>query len=280
VSIPKRHHFVPKVLLKRFTDNDGWLHSFNKLDPTPAIRKSRPENLFVQKHYYSEVDADGARDVEMEQWLAGLEADIDPILDRMVCAIEKGSTPSLSSAEKNVWIRFFITQWRRVPDLHDETRADFAAREFDGVIERVKARFPDRNDEINSLESDEQKARIIRNAYIRMLQLPPSEPERILSARGVVFLSTHRTNKSFIIGSRPVIQMNFTQGKTLADHSSEMWLPISSKVAVGVGHQWEREKLLHLRDSWSVRHLNSSIAAKSNSFASCSEKLTASIANA
>lgn len=278
MSTPKRHHFVPKVLLKRFTDHDGWLHSFNKLDAERAVRRTRPENLFIQSHYYSEVETDGSRDTRMEDWLSKLEASISPILDSVVEAVENDRLPNLSANEKQIWTRFLITQWRRVPDLHDKTRDNFAAQEFDDVIERVKERFPNRDDEIATLNTKEQKARIIRNAYIRMLERPPSEPERIINDRGIVYLSAGSTGKSFIIGSRPVIQMNFTQGRTLADHSSEMWLPISSKVAIGVGYQWEREKLMYLNDPRAMRYLNTSIARHSTSFASCSEKLTTSLA--
>ncbi len=277
MSTPKRHHFVPKVLLKRFADDEGWLHSFSKLDAVGAVRKTRPENLFIQSHYYSEVETDGSRDTRMEDWLSKLENSISPILDRIVDAVENDRLPNLSEIEKQIWTRFFITQWRRVPDLHDKTREDFATKEFDNVIERVKERFPNRNDEIASLNTKEQKARIIRNAYVRMLELPPSEPERIINERGIIYLSARNSGKSFIIGSRPVIQMNFTQGRTLADHSSEMWLPIASKVAMGVGYQWEREKLMYLNDPRAMRYLNTSIARHSTSFASCSEKLTASL---
>jgi hypothetical protein len=279
VSTPKRHHFVPKVLIKRFTDSDGWLHGFNKRDVSPVVRKSRLDNVFVQGHYYSEVNADGSRDAETELWLAQLEDKIDQIFQKIIIAVERNQLPQLSCMEKQTWVKFFITQWRRVPDLHDETRVKFAAQEFDNVVDNVKSRFPDRVDEIETVISDTHKARIIRNAYIRMLSLPPSEPERVLMDRGIVYLSTYGTAKSFIIGSRPVIQMNFQQGKTLADSSSEMWLPISTNVALGVGDPWEQEKLMHLNDPRLVRHLNISIARASTSFASCSHKLTASLAN-
>ena len=277
MNTPRRHHFVPKILLKRFTDQDGWLHFFNKDDPEPTVRRARPTNLFVQNHYYSEIASDGSRDTRIEHWLGKLENDAEPILSKIISSVERNKLPNLTANERFTWVRFFVTQWRRVPDLHDQTRNDFAAKEFDAVIGRVKNRFPNRETEIEALQTTEQKARIIRNAYARMLQNAPSEPERVVNERGIVFLSID-ADKAFIIGSRPVIQMNFTQGQTLADHSSEMWLPISSKIAVGVGYQWEREKLLYLRDGRAIRHLNTAIAENSSSFASSCKKLTASIA--
>ncbi len=278
MSTPKRHHFVPKVLLKRFTDDEGWLHSYNKLDSEKTVRKARPDSIFVRSHYYSELETDGSRDATMENWLSKLEDSVSPVLDKVIEAVAHNRLPNLKAAEKHIWTRFFLTQWRRVPDLHDQTKDDFASQWFDGIIDSIKEEFPNRDSEINSLRTEEQKYRMIRNAYIRMLEIPPSEPERVINERGIVLLSICNKNKSFIIGSRPVIQMNFSQGRTLADYRSEMWLPISSKVAIGVGNPWEREKLLHLNDARTVRYLNTSIARSSTSFASCCGKLTASIA--
>jgi hypothetical protein len=101
-----------------------------------------------------------------------------------------------------------------------------------------------------------------------------------MQTRGVAVLSITAPTKSLVIGSRPVVQMAFRDGLSLVDEATEMWLPISSKVAVGVGPRSEPETIYYLNNNAAIRHLNLSIARQSTEFASCSAKLTESISKA
>ncbi len=53
MSVPKRQHYVPKMLLRNFTDENGWLYVFDGRVPTIGVRRSRPEQAFVQKDFYT-----------------------------------------------------------------------------------------------------------------------------------------------------------------------------------------------------------------------------------
>jgi hypothetical protein len=74
--------------------------------------------------------------------------------------------------------------------------------------------------------------------------------------------------------------MAFRDGLSLMDEATEMWLPISSKVAIGVGPRDQRETIYYLDNHAAIRHLNLSIARQSTEFASRSMELTESIARA
>src|SRR6266699_2833284 len=80
VTLPKRHHFVPEVILKRFTDEAGWLHLYSKRDQ--RTRRTRPANAFCEGHLYSEIDTEGRKDPRVELELSWLEGVIDPILSK------------------------------------------------------------------------------------------------------------------------------------------------------------------------------------------------------
>lgn len=50
MSVPKKHHFVPRWYLKRFTDSSGFLHIYDQ--KKDVFRKHKPENLMVIGNYY------------------------------------------------------------------------------------------------------------------------------------------------------------------------------------------------------------------------------------
>ncbi|GAB5489024.1 MAG: hypothetical protein Pars2KO_25940 [Parasphingorhabdus sp.] len=213
----------------------------------------------------------------MELRLSQLESEISPILAKFVDAAEANELPNLSVRQKKLWDKFLLLQYRRVPDLRDQDSWNNALDEYSWITNGLKNEFPHRRDEIELFESDQEKIRIINNAYVRMLDMPPGEPEKVLNRRGIILLRSAKSKK-FVIGSRPVIQMNMNNGRTLHDNFSEMWLPISNNLAVGVGTMWEREKILDLEIHSGMRYLNEAIARDSSSFASASLKLTHSIA--
>ena len=279
MSTPKRHHFVPEVILKRFTDDDGWLHLFSKRDR--RTRPTRPANAFCEGHLYSEVDSDGRKDPRVEIELSWLERAIEPILLKFEESVRSNKLPQLSAADLLIWRFFFVVQWHRVPDLHQTVATEEeSAIELHQILDEMVKRFPDRASEIEAMRDPTEMKRTIRNARIRLV---PEVSERVMNAlgtRGLAVLSITAPTKGLIIGSRPVVQLAFRDGLSLMDEATEMWLPISSKLAVGVGPKDEPEIIYHLNDHSAIRHLNLAVARQSTEFASRSAKLTDSVAAA
>jgi hypothetical protein len=279
VSLPKRHHYVPEVILKRFTDEHGWLQLYSRREG--RVRRTRINNAFCEGHLYSEIDDQGRKDPRVELELSWLETVIDPILAKFENSAGTGQLPNLSPAELLTWRFFFVVQWRRVPDLHQTVATDEeTAAELHQILDDMQARFPERAAEIEAMRDAAEMRRTIRNARVRGV---PEVSQRVMDAmqtRGVAVLSITAPTKSLVIGSRPVVQMAFRDGLSLVDEATEMWLPISSKVAVGVGPRSEPETIYYLNNNAAIRHLNLSIARQSTEFASCSAKLTESISKA
>ena len=276
---PKRHHFVPEVILKRFVDEDGWLHVFSRRDQ--RTRPSRPANAFCEGHLYSQIEKDGRKDPKVEIELSWLEGAIDPILNKFEASAHTGKLPNLSEGDLLLWRFFFIVQWRRVPDLHQTVATDEESEaELHQILDEMVQRFPGRSDEIEAMRKPSEMKRTIRNARIQGVPVVSERVLDALSSRSVAVLSIAPTNKALIIGSRPVIQMAFRDGLSLMDEATEMWLPISSKTAVGVGPKGQREIIYHLQDPAAIRRLNVTIASQSTEIASHSAKLTNSIAAA
>ena len=98
-NFPKRQHFVPKMLLKRFCDDDGWLWAGGKnLDD---VYRARPRNVFVQNHLYTKHAYDDTPpSAEYEQVFGRMETTTDPVIDRIVNCARLPQCPVLSPEEQ------------------------------------------------------------------------------------------------------------------------------------------------------------------------------------
>ena len=118
MSGPKRQHYVPKMILERFKDNDGKLYSFNKCHPEKIIY-AHPNKLFVKSHSYTQIGSDRAKDFDVEKRLSRLENDAAPIVRKIICVARAGKCPELTSLERGTWDEFVFSQYLRVPDVLD-----------------------------------------------------------------------------------------------------------------------------------------------------------------
>ena len=279
MNVPKRHHYVPEVILKRFTDEDGWLHLYSSHDA--RVRRTRIEKAFCKKHLYSEVRSDGSKDVKVEHELSWLESVLEPILMKFERSAQTGDIPRLTDLELLTWRFYLVVQWKRVPDLHKTVTTDEeSAAYLHGILDKIQTAYPNRVAELEMLRRPHEIKRTVRNARIAGTPEVSDRVMRAMATRGIAILSITPPQKTIIIGSRPVVQLAFRKGLKLTDEETEMWLPISSKIAVGLGTKSEREKVYRLADHAAIRYFNLSIARQSTEFASCSEALTKSIAQA
>lgn len=123
---------------------------------------------------------------------------------------------------------------------------------------------------------DSVERSIIKNARVRSLRGVSDRVLYALKSRGIALIRA-APDKAFVIGSRPVVQMEFRAGLSLFDESTEMWLSVASNLAVGVGRKSVPEVIYDLTDPRPIRLFNLAIAKQSSSFASRSEKLTNSL---
>ena len=74
VSNPKRHHYVPKMLLQNFTDDNGRLYVFDRRLPEKGVRISSPKQAFVENNMYLQYAyGGGEKDYSIEHSLSQLE---------------------------------------------------------------------------------------------------------------------------------------------------------------------------------------------------------------
>ncbi|TIQ74577.1 MAG: DUF4238 domain-containing protein, partial [Mesorhizobium sp.] len=100
MSVPKRHHYVPQMILNGFTDSDGWLHWCRLRERPVTVRRARPLELFPQNHLYSTLSEIGAKDPAMEHALSVLESEAVGVVQSILVPAREGRLPVLTSEQK------------------------------------------------------------------------------------------------------------------------------------------------------------------------------------
>jgi hypothetical protein len=277
---PKRNHFVPEMVSRRFADDSGRLFFFNKQFPEKGVLATTPKNLFVVGHLYTQLESDGTKDVSVERTLAALESVADQIIKKIVTAARAGQEPNLTTDEKEIWDQFFFNQWKRVPDSHERS---FTYSEFEEFVRTSLEKFetlvrPLTAEEREKMNDPKELARIRQNARARMVAKPGGETVKMLGSKGLLVAIIARPNKSFIIGSRPVVKLNYPGRAHFADPSVEVWFPLAHDVAVTPGLSQGTEKLAEMNEDRDIRGINEAIFKQSTAIAGRSPALVASLA--
>jgi hypothetical protein len=277
ITGPKRHHFVPRMLQKRFVDEDGYLYAHNRERPTFNIYRARPENLFVQSHLYSEIEVDGKRQPRTERRISNLENAADRIIEYIINSIHSGKLPTLSDKHLDIWYHFFVLQWRRVPDLSNSPENKAIGEEvFSEIIADARIQFPQFGSQIDQMGEPSNRARLIHNSRLASLGMSAIVLEA-LRTRGLAIAKIYNPRKKFILSSRPVIKLTEPGKAEITHPECQTWLPVAPDIALGLG-RGPGTISLHAISEAEVRYLNLATARQSQTIASSSYALIRSIA--
>ncbi len=276
----KRNHYNPKLLSRRFTDQNGNLFFFDKRCSERGVRIARPENLFVQGHLYTAIEADGSKNSFLETFFSELENRAKPVIDKIVESARKGCLPGLTDWEKKIWDHFSYYQWKRVPECIEST-SNIAA--FESSVQQLVTKFerefrPLTLAERENLSNPRTMERMRQNAIVESLALPSARVLDVLSQKGLAIFITRKPKKSFVLGSRPVLKLTAPGRTDLSHPEVEMWLPIAYDIAVSPMPSPPCEKIIECTEDRHVRHLNEAIFKQSQIIAGRSHALIASLA--
>jgi Protein of unknown function (DUF4238) len=279
--IPKRHHFVPEMLQKRFVNSEGGLWFLDKRH-SEGIIASMPGNIFVEGHLYTAVESDGTKDVSLELFYSNLESEADPILEKIVESARRRAVPRLSVEERSVWHEFFHYQFKRVPDFFRKLnyirkfpdRINDAIDRFEQLAGRVVT-----EEERAELNRPEVVKRLKQNAIVHSLGDYGPLVKGALVEKGIAVAVIPKPSKTFVLGSSPIIRFNQAPGGSMNDPQVEMWLPIAHDVAVAPFGAPSNEHIEEVDDA-AIRKVNRVIFQQSTVVASSSRALLESLARA
>lgn len=274
MSTPKNHHYIPQMLSKRFVNQEGKLYVYDKYHPDKGVQKKDPKKTFVRRHFYSQEEEDGTLDVSVETgFLAPLESDASPVLEKIVNAVRRGQTPNLSSDEKDIWVKFFYILFARVPDRIDKA-SDVVRQIVLAKIDFASQLRPLNDLELSVRNSPETMNKHLKNGGIQNLPMSTSGKvfEFLAETRNVVaVINKPNLERSFVIGSNPVVRASYPEGFHIADPDAEVWLPLASDVAVS---PWpgENDEVISANDRL-IRAINRSVFEQSTVIAGCSREV-------
>lgn len=277
-SGPKRHHFVPKMLQKQFTNTEGGLWTFDHRRPAKGVWCGKMDALLLQGHLYSHVREDGSKDVELETWFSHLESETAPIVEKIISQARNRKQPELTNIERECWDIFLYQQFRRVPDFYD---ALLTAEQHQAQIERFLDEYGKKvrqltNKERSDLLDPASLSRGYRNLRVSSLKTGSDNVLEVIAGRGLAIVRIPNPEKSFVLGSRPVAKLTPPETNDLSDPRVELWLAIAPDVMVGVGPIDKREVIVDISDK-NVRLMNESICSQSSQVVGRSRELIASL---
>ena len=118
MSSSKSHHFVPRSYLARFSDNQGFLHVYDR--DSRSFRRQRPKEIMTANYYYRQECAPPGVDPNILEKTLGewLEADAKESIDRLIH--EPSTLTDTDTATLLIYLEF---QRIRVPRQSDMAKA-------------------------------------------------------------------------------------------------------------------------------------------------------------
>ena len=264
MTTPKRHHYIPELILKRFADAKGLLQCCRRNGTKPEFFESSPKNAFVEKRLYSKIDSSGNHDASVEKDLSSIESDASTVISKIVsCALDR-NRPRLSRDERSKLALFRCHHQRRVPMNRQ-------------LIEVSKTRWLEEiphayENYVGRPVTDEERARIISPEYWEQFRQsaftkfvgaePPDHLLNFLTDCPIQFGVIAHPKKSFVIGDWIEI---------------DEWFPVHRSVAFKYGDG--PGALIEFAETTEIRRINEHTVRNCQSFAGPSKKLVRSLAN-
>ena len=227
MSESRKHHFIPMMTLRRFTDARSKLHVFDKRRASRGVFATNPINVFVERDLNSRVDTQGTINVALETFYSELESGVTPIIEKIVSAAMCGNIPSLNSQEKEQWGSFLYYQHKRAPDIYSRLGLDLDASTEEATSLAIRdAEKHWGNAPIHVLErvfSEREQARLKQNISVDMRRKENRKITELIASKGIAVGVIPNDNWSFIVGDHPLARMGATSD--LHQATTELWMP-------------------------------------------------------
>ena len=275
-DFPKRQHFVPETMQKRFVDPDGQLWFFDRRRKD-GIERTRPGNLFVEGHLYTLEGNDGGRSGAIEAFLSRLESETASTLDQLIEAARRGAPPKLHDEQRWALVLFIYLQHKRVPDfLRNVPRERSMAEELAKLVEETEAEGAPMSPEARAEYLSAQTARRFEKNLTALAvvgDFMASKTFLAFNARGISTAVVDRPGTSFVLGGFPIFRSSGPAGTSLDQPEVEIWMPIAPDVAVGLGGAQQESHVIPVGTGRKVLEMNNYIRDRSTVVASPSRYL-------
>ena len=295
-SEPKRQHFIPRMLLKHFVDQNDhlWVGYNGKVFPTNTINAFVVRNLYTKSDFshtrsgvaFDEFLGSITKNYDFDDQLTEFETKADPVVLRIVEKARLGQCPQLARGERDAWGRFVFALARRTPEAQQRISADInlddafyeaAKKVADGdgfplpPQERLMA--DNRVLQLRDLVMTNSDARFAAGDDPHL----QTETEKFIRETGLCVGIIKVPHRDFVIGSHglAIVDAEFE-----GDPAAGSWVPAAHDVAVKITAFPNMEYLVCLdsdNDGDRVISAINNASAKSKMFAGRSENLISSL---
>lgn len=283
---PKRQHFIPKMLLSNFCDDDGYLWVGDK--SKNRVWRSGSDNAFVITDLYTKVSIEAEsgnsnhKSYEYEEALGRIESEAAPVIKDVIEKVRNKKVPEIALEDEIALKRFIFSMARRTPESQKRLASteDFANIFYKVAKEHAIAHSQPLPDQ-DALSEDLRFIRLVKHAKHNVdARFAAGEDDRMhaeegkfCSETGLGFLLIDVPKRSFAIGSHGI-----TIHK-LGQDGAQSYFPISHDICVMAAPFPDRATLYLLDDrgKWLIKKINNSTATQSQQIASCSEALIYSL---
>ena len=253
------------------------MHVYSKRHPDRGVFIAKPKNVFVENHLYTLVNADGTKDVSLEEvFFRSLDTNACSVLAEIVCSARQGALPDLSPDERKIWWESFCYQILRVPDTREQfqkgiyqkiaSATEFMLRIQSGADRLLKTQKTEKAFEELENNSSFEKAATKLGEVIESIS-----EERIC----IYVIRNAKPRRGFVIGSKPVLKPQLLNWPHLGVQTVEPLLTIARDVAV-TPYPGKSDMVLPINDK-RIRSINRSMFKQSSVIAGCSHELIGSL---
>ncbi len=279
---PKKHHYVPCLLIRNWMDDNKKVWVCRKEEPDPGVRQAHYKNMFFENHLYTTRSSDGqSRDRSLEYKFADIERKVAPIVQEICKSARQEKMFQLSQEQRCIWNDFFAFQVRRTPDFINATGF---YKEYEPKVNQLveelseNISIEDKENLISSLTNKEDREFV----RVKAQGAPGPRVGNALAQSGMIVGYIKKNNKSFVLGSNPIVNAGDCEFHVSRSPNLENWFPIAPDVAVCMILRDRRTGfiLMEDKDDTAIRSINLKIFRNSSAIISKSELLLQSLRSA
>lgn len=272
-----RDHFIPLFHQKLMMGEGSNWFFYEKVRPEKAAQKRNPKTTFAKKHFYSKFANGSVADTSSERRLSEIENEAAPIMKRLVADALKNRFATLSKLESDQLFVYMTCLHRRTTDVYIERLSPGKIRSsIEGYFDAFELLYGPINDSLKQHFLEKSKLdEMTQNIWSNLVVAVEGPALALMKTMGLA-LAVAPINKSFVIGSSPIIRFDDYPKQPLGEPGVEMWLPIGQRVAVSPMGQFGECKIVKL-NTQQTRKINESIFKKSSVVAASSKALLSSL---
>lgn len=260
------------MILRNFANDEGGLSFWRRQFATGEVKRTTPENLFLEDNYYTLVGDNGERDVSIEEGFAKLDALAARLISDLLRIVRSGRRPNLSERAWELFALFHYYSGKRSAAWHSR----FVSREEVMALTNEISEQPEwmGRDEVLTVD-DPDLDRVMNNARIAAQWSPPPEDLLALMRSRGMAMYIAPLGASFILGDHPAA-MAYVGDVAGARAGQVSFMPIAFDVAIGYFVRPGTVHVHHLTRP-QIRAMNEAMARQSNMIAGRSDALIRSL---